>query len=59
MYNTKFDKEYSTQYIKEVNFLEDNGIHYVFVKKIDGLSTYKYTKDFKLFKYLSVFYKDL
>jgi len=48
----KFDKEYSTQFKKEVKYLEGLGIRYVFVKNVNNISTYKYTKTPKLFKAL-------
>jgi len=53
---TKFDKEYSTQYKKEVEFLENLDIRYTFVKNINNISTYKYTKTPELFKALELFY---
>ena len=40
----KFDKEYATQYIPEMQFLLENGIHYTFVKKINEITTYKFKK---------------
>ena len=52
-----FDYEYSTQYVKEMKYLESVGIKYNFVKEIKGITTYKYTKTSKLFKALSVFYE--
>lgn len=52
-----FDCEYSTQYVKEMKFLEMVGIKYSFVKEIDGITTYKYIKTPKLFNALSVFYQ--
>lgn len=55
----KFDKEYSTQYIQEVKFLEQNGIKYAFVKEINGLSTFKYTKTPQLFRLLEIFYAQI
>lgn len=55
--NKKFDYEYSTQYVKEMKFLESAGIMYSFVKEIDGVTTYKYIKNSRLFKALSVFYE--
>ena len=51
-----FDYEYSTQYVKEMKYLELLGIKYAFVKDIDGVTTYKYTKTPKLFKALAIFY---
>lgn len=53
----KFDKEYSTQYWKEVKFLEENGVKYTFVKILEnGISVFKYKKDSELFRLLSLFY---
>jgi len=37
----KFDKEYSTQWLDEVNFLREHGVRYIFVKEINGIATYK------------------
>lgn len=53
----KFDKEYSTQFTPEKIFLQSLGIYPSFVKIIDGVTTYKYTKNNKLFVALSMFYK--
>lgn len=52
----KFDKEYSTQFKKEVSFLKSKGIDYTFVKVVNGLETYKYTKTRALFSCLCDFY---
>ena len=52
----KFDKEYSTQYRPEVDYLLENGIKYNFVKVLFDVSTYKYTKTPELFKLLEIFY---
>ena len=52
-----FDYEYSTQYVKEMKYLESIGIKYNFVKNIDGITTHKYAKTSKLFKALSIFYE--
>lgn len=52
----KFDKEYSTQYTPEKEYLESVGIKPTFVKVINGVTTYKYTKTSKLFKVLESFY---
>lgn len=57
MERVKFDKEYSTQYKKEVEYLEKLGIKYTFVKNIKNISTYKYTKTPELFNALELFYK--
>lgn len=57
MDGVKFDKEYSTQYWKEVKFLEENGVRYTFVKTLkNGISVFKYKKDSELFRLLSLFY---
>lgn len=45
----KFDKEYSTQYTKEMKYLRSKGINYSFVKNIQGVTTYKYKKTPGLF----------
>ena len=52
----KFDKEYSTQYVKEMKYLLRKGIKYTFVKNVNGVTTYKYNKTPPLFKALEVFY---
>ena len=54
----KYDKEYSTQYNQEVKYLKDVGIRYTFVKKIDGIDTYKFKKTQELFEALAIFYSD-
>lgn len=53
----KFDKEYSTQYLKEVEYLKSKGIKYSFVKKVDEINVYKYKKSYYLFETLKDFYK--
>lgn len=53
----KFDKEYSTQFMKEVEFLREQGIRYEFVKETNGVCTYKYKKTLELFKALVRFYE--
>lgn len=58
MNNQKWDKEYSTQYLKEVDFLTGKGFRWAFAKTNDfGIRFYKYTKSKALFKALSEFYK--
>ena len=52
----KFDSEYSTQYVKEMQYLLQNNIKYTFVKEIDGITTYKYKKTPELFRILEIFY---
>lgn len=54
----KFDKEYSTQFKKEVEYLKSKGIYYSFVKNVDNISTYKYTKTPELFQTLVSFYME-
>lgn len=51
-----FDAEYQTQWRDEVDYLKSVGIGYTFVKRINGVSTYKYRKDGELFKELAIFY---
>lgn len=55
----KFDKEYSTQWFDEVKFLKNHGVDYVFEKNINGIRTYKYTKNLKLFQTLALFYENV
>lgn len=52
----KFDKEYFTQYTPEKKYLESKGIYPSFIKKVSGVTTYKYTKTSNLFKELQAFY---
>lgn len=52
-----WDKEYSTQYTPEMKYLQSKGINYSFVKEVNGVTTYKYTKTSELFKALMEFYK--
>ena len=56
--NKKFDKEYSTSYVKEKQYLDSCGIKYTFVKKINGITIFKYAKTAELFQSLSQFYKN-
>ena len=55
-YMKKFDKEYSTQYTPEKEYLLSMGIKPSFVKVIDEVTTYKYTKTPELFSALVSFY---
>jgi hypothetical protein len=57
--NKKFDKEYSCTWSLEQMYLKENGINYTFVKPIDGITTWKYTKNTELFETLSKFYKQI
>lgn len=52
----KFDKEYSTQHVPEMKYLQNKGILYSFVKVVNGVTTYKYEKTSTLFKELGSFY---
>lgn len=52
----KFDKEYFTQYTPEKDYLLTIGIKPSFIKVINGVTTYKYTKSSELFKALAIFY---
>lgn len=56
IYMKKYDKEYSTQYTPEKEYLKSVGIKPTFVKVINGVTTYKYTKTSKLFEALEYFY---
>lgn len=58
MGNQGWDKEYSTQYLKEIDYLTDKGFRWSFVKTNDfGKRIYKFTKSKALFLALSEFYK--
>lgn len=52
----KFDKEYSTQWVEEMQWLKKRGVKYSFVKTINGITTYKYKKTSHLFGLLTLFY---
>ena len=56
-----FDKEYSTQWRREVKFLEDKGINYTYAKKHPQypIIRYKYTKTPELFLALAEFYNQV
>ena len=54
----KFDKEYSTQYTPEKEYLMKKGIFPSFVKVLEGVTTYKYTKTPELFLALVSFYME-
>lgn len=56
-----FDKEYSTQWRREVEFLESKGIAYTYAKKHYKYPVikYKYTKTPELFLALAEFYKQV
>ena len=52
----KYDKEYSTQYTPEKEYLYNLGIKPSFIKVVNEVTTYKYVKTSDLFKALEVFY---
>ena len=53
----KIDREYSTQERREVLYLIDHGVPFVFVKTDDkGVSTWKFKKTKKLFSLLSEYH---
>lgn len=52
----KFDKEYSTQYTPEKEYLSKLGLKPSFIKVINEVTTYKYTKTPELFSALVSFY---
>lgn len=58
---TVFDKEYSTQWRREVQFLEEKGINYTYAKKHFKypIIRYKYTKTPELFLALAEFYNQV
>ena len=58
---TVFDKEYSTQWRREVKFLENKGINYTYAKKNFKypIIRYKYTKTPELFLALAEFYNQV
>jgi hypothetical protein len=52
----KYDKEYSTQYTPEKEYLYNLGIKPSFIKVVNEVTTYKYEKTPDLFRALEVFY---
>lgn len=54
----KFDMEYFTQYTPEKDYLFKHNIKPSFVKVINGVTTYKYTKTSELFRLLALFYAE-
>lgn len=51
-----FDMEYSTQVKQEVDFLKKCGIRYTYVKRVNTIPVYKYTKNVELFDALKMYY---
>ena len=56
-FKKRFDFEYATSYKAEVEYLKESGIRYAFVKDVEGISVYKYTKTAELFEALMEFYR--
>ena len=55
----KFDKEYSTSFIEEMQFLRKKGIRYTWVYiNEDGITVWKYTKEKRLWDALSEMYSN-
>ena len=52
----KYDKEYFTQYTPEKEYLLSKGIKPSFVKVVNEVTTYKYSKTSELFEALAFFY---
>ena len=53
----KFDKEYSTSYVEEMQFLRDKGIWYTWVYiNEENVSVWKYKKEKRLWDALSEMY---
>ena len=51
-----FDKEYSTTFLREIEYLKKREIEPTFVKKIEDTIIYKYEKTKELFLALADFY---
>ena len=55
----KFDKEYSTSFIEEMQFLRKKGIRYTWVYiNEDGITVWKYVKEKRLWDALSEMYSN-
>lgn len=55
----KIDREYGTQDRKEMFYLIDNGISFLFAKTDkDGVTTWKFKKEKKLFELLVDYYSE-
>lgn len=55
----KIDHEYCCVWAEEQQALTKRGIRYTFVKTVDGVTTWKYRKDEKLFLALAEFYQNV
>lgn len=53
------DREYATEFRKEVDFLKERNISYTYVRVKDGISIYKYKKSKELFEALFIFYSNV
>lgn len=53
-----FDKDYSTSWVREQQWLTQHGIRYSCIKYIDGVTTFKYKKTVALFASLADFCRD-
>lgn len=56
MIKFKGDLEYGTMFKREKDYLKEQGIYPSFVKDVNGIKTYKYTKTPQLFEALRIFY---
>lgn len=56
--NLKWDKEYATNFLQEVRYLESIGIRPTFIRDENGLKTFKFEKTPELFKQLGIFYAE-
>ena len=56
MIKFKGDLEYGTMFKREKDYLKELGILPSFVKDVNGIKTYKYTKTPQLFEALRIFY---
>lgn len=53
----KLDKEYSTMYLREKDYLVNKGIKPTFSKWVENIKIYKFEKTEELFIALAEFYK--
>jgi hypothetical protein len=52
----KIDREYSTQQVEEMQWLKKQGFNYSFVKVVDDITIFKFTKTPALFAALAYYY---
>ena len=55
----KIDKEYNCVWWNECEYLMNHGIRYEFVKEMNGVTTWKFKKNEKLFLTLAQFYSNV